>query len=202
MDEFMRGGGIIFTDPPYNINYSGVADKRKIRNDKMNDDNFVEFLEKAIIKVPTAYVCCSWQNADLFKKALTNIGMKPKAMIVWDKINAAQHLDKYYKQHELIYYYGAFGGEKTIRGDVWQLKRQQNTLHPTMKPIELIAMALLDNPNSKSVYDPFGGSGSTLIACEQLNRQCFMMELDPKYCDVIIKRWEALTGKKAIKIKE
>ena len=69
-----------------------------------------------------------------------------------------------------------------------------------MKPLELIGMALQDQPKKKIVYDGFGGSGSTLIACEQLDRTCYMMELDPKYCDVIIKRWETFTGKKAVKI--
>ena len=106
-------------------------------------------------------------------------------------------LDKYYKQHEIIFYHGKFGGEKTLRGDIWECKRQKNTVHPTMKPIELITMALQDQPNKKIVYDGFGGSGSTLIACEQLDRKCYMMELDPKYCDVILQRWENLTGKKA-----
>lgn len=188
---------MIFTDPPYNIDYEGIKDNRKIKNDKMPNKEFVEFLEKSILKCETAYVCCSWQYMHLFRQALERLEMTPKAMIVWDKINPAQHLDKYYKQHELILYYGKFGGEKTIRGDVWQLKRQINTLHPTMKPIKLISMALQDNPNKNTIYDGFGGSGSTLIAAEQMNRICYMMELDPKYCDVIIKRWETLTDKKA-----
>lgn len=191
---------MVFTDPPYNIGYQGVSDKRTIQNDKMSDEDFVEFLEKAIMPCETMYVCCSWQYSHLFRQALENIGQKIKAMIVWDKINPAQHLDKYFKQHEIIWYCGAFGGEKTLRGDVWQCKRQRNTVHPTMKPIELIAMALQDQPKKKIVYDGFGGSGSTLIACEQLDRTCYMMELDPKYCDVIIKRWETLTGEKAVKI--
>lgn len=188
---------MVFTDPPYNIAYSGIKDKRTIENDKMNDEDFVDFLEKSIMKCDTAYVCCSWQYEHLFKKAMTNIGMAPKAMIIWNKVNPAQHLDKYFKQHEIIFYYGKFGGEKTIRGDIWECKRQKNTVHPTMKPIELIAMALGDNKDKEIVYDGFGGSGSTLIACEQLNRKCYMMELDPKYIDVIIKRWEEFTGKKA-----
>ena len=72
-----------------------------------------------------------------------------------------------------------------------------NTVHPTMKPIALIAMALNDNPNKRVVYDAFGGSGSTLIACEQTGRKCRMMELDPHYCDVIVRRWEEFTGRKA-----
>lgn len=199
IEKLLDGNKIdmVFTDPPYNIDYKGINDNRKIKNDKMSDKDFISFLEKSIPKCDTAYVCCSWQYAYLFKKAMNNLGMNPKAMIVWDKINPAQHLDKYYKRHELIFYYGKFGGETTLRGDVWQLKRQRNTVHPTMKPIELIGMALEDNPDKRVVYDGFGGSGSTLIACEQLNRRCFTMELDPKYCDVIIKRWEQLTGGKA-----
>ena len=191
---------MVFTDPPYNIGYQGVSDKRTIQNDKMTDDDFVDFLEKALMPCETMYVCCSWQYSHLFRQALENIGQKIKAMIVWDKVNPAQHLDKYFKQHEIIWYCGAFGGEKTLRGDVWQCKRQKNTVHPTMKPLELIGMALQDQPKKKTVYDGFGGSGSTLIACEQLDRTCYMMELDPKYCDVIIKRWETFTGKKAVKI--
>lgn len=193
---------MVFTDPPYNIGYQGVSDKRTIKNDKMTDGDFVDFLEKALMPCETMYVCCSWQYSHLFRQALENIGQKIKAMIVWDKVNPAQHLDKYFKQHEIIWYCGAFGGEKTLRGDVWQCKRQKNTVHPTMKPLELIGMALQDQPKKKIVYDGFGGSGSTLIACEQLDRTCYMMELDPKYCDVIIKRWETLTGEKAVLINE
>lgn len=191
---------MVFTDPPYNIAYSGIKDKRTIENDKMNDEDFVNFLEKSIMKCDTAYVCCSWQYEHLFKKAMTNIGMAPKAMIIWNKVNPAQHLDKYFKQHEIIFYYGKFGGEKTIRGDIWECKRQKNTVHPTMKPIELIAMALGDNKDKEIVYDGFGGSGSTLIACEQLNRKCFMMELDPHYISVIIERYINFTGNDVYRI--
>lgn len=145
----------------------------------------------------TMYVCCSWQYEHLFKKAMENLGTPPKAMIIWNKVNPAQHLDKYFKQHEIIFYHGKFGGEKTIRGDIWEVKRQRNTVHPTMKPIELIGIALKNNPKARNIYDGFGGSGSTLIACEELKRCCFMMELEPKYVDVIIRRWEELTGEKA-----
>jgi len=192
---------MVFTDPPYNIDYEGVKDKRdKIKNDKMNDDSFVDFLTQTLYSCETMYVCCSWQYNHLFKKAMEQIGRKPKAMIVWDKINPAQHLDKYYKQHELIYYYGDFGGQQTLRGDVWKLKRQKNTVHPTMKPVELITMALDDQPSKKKVLDVFGGSGSTMIACEKKLKTCYMMEYEPKYVDVIIKRWEDFTGQKAEKI--
>ena len=200
VEKLMNGrkADMVFTDPPYNIAYQGVNDKRTIKNDKMSDDDFVQFLQDSIMKTDTAYVCCSWQYSHLFRQAMENLGMSPKAMIIWNKVNPAQHLDKYFKQHEIIWYFGKFGGEKTLRGDIWECKRQKNTIHPTMKPIELIAMALNDQKDKKNVYDAFGGSGSTLIACEQLNRNCFMMELDPHYVDVIIARWEKFTGQKAV----
>jgi len=188
---------MVFTDPPYNIDYQGIKDKRKIKNDKMDDESFVDFLTSSLLGCETMYVCCSWQYAHLFREAMIKIARKPKAMIIWDKVNPAQHLDKYFKQHEIIYYYGDFGGQKTLRGDVWNLKRKKNTLHPTMKPVELITMALEDQKDKKTVYDGFLGSGSTIIACEKMDRVCYGMELDPKYCDVIIKRWENFTGKKA-----
>jgi DNA modification methylase len=190
---------MVFTDPPYNIDYQGVKDKReKIKNDKMDDSAFKDFLTQSLYSCETMYVCCSWQYSHLFKEAMETIGRKPKAMIVWDKVNPAQNLDKYYKQHELIYYYGDFGGHKTLRGDVWTLKRQKNTVHPTMKPVELIQLALEDQVGKHIVLDIFGGSGSTLIACEKLGRKARLMELDPKYCDVIVKRWEDFTGKQAV----
>ena len=163
----------------------------------MDDESFVDFLTSSLLGCETMYICCSWQYAHLFREAMIKIARKPKAMIIWDKINPAQHLDKYFKQHEIIYYYGDFGGQKTLRGDVWNLKRKKNTLHPTMKPVELITMALSDQPNKKIIYDSFLGSGSTIIACEKMDRICYGIELDPKYCDVIIKRWENFTGKKA-----
>ena len=201
VEKLMDGqkADMVFTDPPYNIDYQGVSDKRdKIKNDKMDDCSFVDFLSESLMGCETMYVCCSWQYAHLFKEAMGRIARKPKAMIIWDKVNPAQHLDKYYKQHEIIFYYGDFGGQKTLRGDVWQLKRQRNTVHPTMKPVELIDMAMIDQPDKKNVYDSFGGSGSTLISCEKNHKTCYMMELDPKYCDVIVKRWQEYTGKKGI----
>ena len=200
VDRLMAGrkADMVFTDPPYNIDYQGVKDKRdKIKNDKMADEDFVQFLRDSLMGCETMYVCCSWQYAHLFKQAMTDLARAPKAMIVWNKVNPAQHLDKYFKQHEIIFYYGDFGGQKTLRGDVWELKRQKNTVHPTMKPVELIDMAMVDQPNKIVVYDAFGGSGSTLISCEKNHRNCHMMELDPKYCDVIIKRWQDFTGQEA-----
>ncbi len=205
VEKLMDGqkADMVFTDPPYNIDYQGVKDKReKIKNDKMPDNEFVDFLTESLMGYETMYVCCSWHYAHLFREAMIRIARQPKAMIVWDKVNPAQHLDKYFKQHEIIFYYGDYGGQKTLRGDVWTLKRQKNTVHPTMKPVELIDIALQDNPGKKVVYDGFGGSGSTMISCEKLGRQARMMELDPKYCDVIVKRWEDFTGKKAVLLTE
>ena len=201
VDKLMDGNkaDMVFTDPPYNIDYQGVSDKReKIKNDKMPDSDFKDFLIQSIMSCETMYVCCSWQYSHLFKEAMEEMARKPKAIIIWNKVNPAQHLDKYFKQHEIIFYYGDFGGQKTLRGDIWEMKRQRNTVHPTMKPVELIDMAMADQPEKKKVYDGFGGSGSTLISCEKNHRDCYMMELDPKYCDVIIKRWQDFTGQEAV----
>jgi len=205
IDKLLNGDrpDMIFTDPPYNIDYQGVSDKRdKIKNDKMKDSAFVDFLIQTLYGCETMYVCCSWQYSHLFREALEKIGRKPKAMIVWNKVNPAQHLDKYFKQHEIIFYYGDYGGHKTLRGDIWTIKRQKNTVHPTMKPVELIEIALEDNKGKKVVFDMFGGSGSTMIACEKQSRDARLMELEPKYCDVIVKRWEDFTGKKAVLLTE
>ena len=200
VDMLMDGNkaDMVFTDPPYNIDYQGITNKfEKIQNDKMSDSDFKDFLIQSVMSCETMYVCCSWQYSHLFKEAMEKMARKPKAMIIWNKVNPAQNLDKYFKQHEIIFYYGDFGGQKTLRGDIWEIKRQRNTVHPTMKPVELIDMAMVDQPDKKKIYDGFGGSGSTLISCEKNHRHCYMMELDPKYCDVIIKRWQDYTGKEA-----
>jgi DNA modification methylase len=124
---------MVFTDPPYNIDYQGVSNKMdKIKNDKMPDDEFVNFIYSALsIDSDTFYVCCSWQYSHLFRQALELLNKPVKAFIVWNKVNPAQHLDKYFKQHEIILYHGKFGGEKTLRGDIWgrlgNVKRTQFT---------------------------------------------------------------------------
>ena len=193
---------MVFTDPPYNIDYQGVKDKReKIKNDNLGDCEFIQFLFDALsINTETMYVCCSWQNCNLFMIAMGKIKKQVKSFIVWNKVNPAQHLDKYFKQHEIILYYGKFGGEKTLRGDIWEVKREQNTLHPTMKPIELIAIALSDNPNKRIIYDPFIGSGSTMVACHQLDRICFGMEISHQYCQVVVDRMRKLDPDIEIKV--
>ena len=201
VNRLMNGAkaDMVLTDPPYNIDYSGLTNKfEKIKNDKMSDEHFTEFLTQALkTEAETYYVFCSWQYSHLFRKALQIIGKPVKAFIIWNKVNPAQNLDKYYKAHEIILYSGKFGGQKTLRSDVWEQKRERNTDHPTMKPVSLLTIALEDTPEAKTIYDAFGGSGSTLVACEQTNRNAYLMELDPKYCDVIVTRWENLTGLKA-----
>jgi len=201
VEKLMAGhkADMVFTDPPYNIDYQGVKDKRdKIANDKMSDGDFLDFLLQSIMPCDVMYVCCSWQYSHIFKQAMEQMGRPAKSMIVWDKVNPAQHLDLYFKQHEIIFYHGPFGGQKTVRGDVWEMKRQRNTVHPTMKPVELVELALEDHPQKKVIYDSFGGSGTTLIAAHKTGRVGMLMELDPKYCDVIIKRWQDFAGKQAI----
>lgn len=202
--KLMNGEDIemVFTDPPYNIDYQGVKDKRdKIANDKMSDEDFTQFLYDSLnVNCDTLYVCCSWQYSHLFRKALEDLQKPVKSFIVWDKVNPAQHLDKYFKQHEIILYHGKFGGQKTVRGDVWQTKRERNTVHPTMKPISLIEMALNDNLDKTVVFDAFLGSGSTMVACHQLKKKCRGLELDPKYCQVIINRMMKLDDTLEVKI--
>jgi site-specific DNA-methyltransferase (adenine-specific) len=193
---------MVFTDPPYNIDYQGVSNKMdKIKNDKMPDEEFVNFIYSALsVESDTFYVCCSWQYSHLFREAMELLNKPVKAFIIWNKVNPAQHLDKYFKQHEVILYHGKFGGEKTLRGDIWEVKREKNTVHPTMKPISLISLALKDNEGKNKIYDAFLGSGSTMVAAHQLNRKCYGMELDPKYCQVIIDRMQKLDPSLDIKI--
>jgi len=201
VEKLMDGkkADMVFTDPPYNIDYKGMTDKHgKIKNDKMSDSDFLQFLTDSLMSTETMYVCCSWQYAHIFREAMINIDRKPKAMIVWDKVYPAQNLDKYFKRHEIIFYHGKFGGQKTLRGDVWELKRQRSTVHPTMKPVELVEIALSDQVGKNLIYDGFLGSGSTIVACEKTNRKCYGMELDEHYCDVICQRFLDFSGKMPI----
>jgi DNA modification methylase len=183
---------MVFTDPPYGINYQDVKHKHK----KIKNDSGVS-IKELLTLLPNdcpIYVCCSWQSYPEYYSAIDDI----KALIVWDKRVRIQNLDKFFKQHEFIIYKGDFGGQKTVDGDGWQIDRETRVDHPTSKPVALISKALeYSSKVGQSVLDLFGGSGSTLIACEKLNRRCYMMELDEHYCDVIIKRFEDFTGHKA-----
>ena len=197
VDLLMDGkkADMVFTDPPYGIDYQDLKkNHKKIEND-IDPTNVLQVLNY-YKKIPM-FVCCNWKSISIFLDVLKEIDFK--SCIVWDKQTRIQNLDKFAKQHEFILYAGEFGGEKTVDVDVWQVKREVRKDHPTAKPIELIIRAI-NTFDSIKIYDPFLGSGSTLIACEKTNRKCYGMEIDPHYCDVIVKRWEEFSGKKAERV--
>lgn len=190
---------LLFTDPPYNVAFNGRSGKFDvIKNDNLTGAEFKEFIHAflsvlKIISPTTYYICCNWAFYGILQ-----LELKPKACIVWAK-NVFGLGKGYRHQHEFILFDGFIDGSITDESDLWQIKKDVNYKHPTQKPVALSARAIKNSSKSgQIVLDLFGGSGSTLIACEQLKRKCRMMELDPHYCDVIIKRWENLTGKKAV----
>ena len=195
---------MIFTDPPYGVDYVAMRGGDKIANDSNADDAYHCMVSAlGCIHTNVAFVCCSWRSLPITIDAMLDANLKPKACIVWDKEHGVQNLDRYYKQHEFIIYAGPYGGEKTVDGDIWKIPRDFKPDHPTPKPVALPSRAIYTaSSHGQLVADPFLGSGSTLIACEQLNRVCYGMELSPQYCDVIINRWEKLTGKKAELVSE
>lgn len=208
---------MVFTDPPYLMGFEGNvhADGTKsfnakhgaIKNDKMSREEGDKFILDIFKTIKTFnkgayYVCFYRLGLDYIFRALNTVNNKYKALIIWDKGNHTLSNSDYMSKYEPIVYgwideHNFYGDRSNF--DIWNIARtSKNELHPTMKPIELCAKAIKNSSKCEDVVlDLFGGSGSTLIACEQLNRTCYMMELDPKYCDVIIKRWENLTGKKA-----
>lgn len=193
---------MVFTDPPYNVAFNGRSGNFDvIENDNLSTEDFRDFISKtsSIIKnlAPKAYyVWCNWKFYGLLQENLDF-----KSCIVWAKNNFG--LGKGYRhQHEFCLFYGAIDDNIKNETDLWEINKDANYIHPTQKPVGLCARALKNHKSHDTIVDLFGGSGSTLIACEQLGRKCFMMELDPRYVDVIIARWENLTGQKAIKIKE
>ncbi|NCB13965.1 MAG: site-specific DNA-methyltransferase, partial [Erysipelotrichia bacterium] len=211
---------MVFTDPPYLMGFTGNvhADGSKsfnskhgaIKNDKMSredGDNFILDIFENIKKfcVGSFYVCFYRLGLDYIFRALNILNNQYKALIIWDKGNHTLSNSDYMSRYEPIVY-GWFNEHKFYGDrsnfDIWNVQRtQKNDLHPTMKPIALCEKAINNSSvKNNNVLDLFGGSGSTLIACEQLNRSCYMMELDQKYVDVIITRWEKFTGKKAEKI--
>jgi DNA modification methylase len=203
---------MVFTDPPYNVDYEGgTAEHLKIANDKLSQEQFMQFLAavfasyRSLVKTGASmYVChsSSWQRE--FQNALESAGFEARCQIIWAKNTFAWGFGRYKFQHEPIFYVhmasesDAWYGDKT-QSTLWQEKKPAaNRLHPTMKPVELVDRAI--NNSSKRgdlVVDLFGGSGTTLISCEKTGRQSFLMELDPRYVDVIISRWETFSGKKA-----
>ena len=201
VDKLMDGkkADMVFTDPPYGIDYQDIKkNHKKIAGDK-SLSNVKDLLSLILILDVPMYLCCNWKCFSAFEKAMHEAGKYPKSCIVWDKKVRVQNLDKFYKRHEFILYHGEFGGQKTLDGDVWVCDREVRKDHPTAKPVELCERAIrYSSENADIVLDLFGGSGATLIAAEKLARKCYMMELDPIYVDVIVKRWEDFTGKKAV----
>ena len=206
---------LVFTDPPYNVDYEGGTEEGlKILNDKMSDEAFVKFLYDAFASYRLAskntasmYVCHPSSYQREFQNAIEGAGFQVRTQIIWAKNTFAWGFGRYKFQHEPIFYAYVKGGGDEWYGDLsqstlWQEKKPAaNRLHPTMKPIELVARAIQNSSVAGDVVlDLFGGSGSTLIAADKLGRTCYMMELDPGYCDVIVERWEKLSGKKAQRI--
>lgn len=206
---------MVFTDPPYNVDYEGKTIERlTIQNDNKSSREFYSFLYDvfenlaSVIKDGGAvYVCHAHMESINFMASFQAAGFYLSQMLIWNKSSMCIGRSDYQWKHEPIMYGWKLGAGHYFTKDrtqttVWDFEKPaRNGEHPTMKPVELCAKAINNSSHKKEiVLDVFGGSGSTLIACEQLGRRCFMMELDPKYCDVIIKRWETLTGEKAVKI--
>lgn len=208
---------LIVTDPPYNVNYEGKTDGNlKIMNDNMENDQFYSFLESAFINLydfikdgGSIYVFHADTEGLNFRKAMISSGFKLAECLVWVKNAFVMGRQDYHWKHEPILYGWKPGASHYFINDRSQStvlefdKPARNEEHPTMKPIDLIAY-LINNSSKKDeiVLDLFGGSGTTIIACEQTNRNAFIMELDPRYCDVIVDRWEKFTNQKAELINE
>ena len=203
-----------FTDPPYNVNYANTAkDKlrgknRPILNDNLGDD-FGTFLTDACANLLSVtkgavYIAMSSSELDTLQAAFRAAGGKWSTFIIWAKNTFTLGRADYQRQYEPILYGWRDGADHfwcgaRDQGDVWQIKKPaKNDLHPTMKPVELVERAILNSSKSRDiVLDLFGGSGTTLIAAEKTGRQARLIELDPKYVDVIVRRWQEWTGLQA-----
>jgi len=194
---------MVFTDPPYGINYRSNKRKEKfdyLKNDDVIDGRFLENIE--LNKNSSLYVFTRW---DVYSKWESMVSEKYSVenCIVWSKAaGGLGNLKSYWNQHEFIIY--ATNGNVSLRGkrqgNLWETSdhRSKDYLHPTQKPVELLLRGINATSDKESnIFDPFLGSGSTLIACEKTNRKCYGMEIDPHYCDVIVKRWKEYTGNKA-----
>lgn len=189
------------TDPPYNVNYEGTAGK--IKNDNMADDKFYQFLldaftltEKAMAKDASIYVFHADTEGLNFRRAFDAAGFYLSGTCIWKKQSLVLGRSPYQWQHEPILFGWKKNGKHAWYSDrkqstIWEFdKPKKNADHPTMKPVPLVAYPILNSSMTGCiVLDPFGGSGSTLIACEQTKRICYTVELDEKFCDVIVKRY-------------
>lgn len=218
LEKLMSGelADMAFTDPPYNVDYGNNAkDKmrgkdRRIKNDNLGDD-FYQFLKDALTNLLSVtkgacYIAMSSSELDTLQKAFRDAGGKWSTFIVWAKNTFTLGRSDYQRQYEPILYGWREGNDHfwcgaRDQGDVWFFNKPvKNDLHPTMKPVELVERALRNSSKSRDiVLDLFGGSGSTLIACEKTGRAARLIELDPKYVDVIVRRWQDYSGEQAIR---
>jgi len=218
LEKLMSGelADMAFTDPPYNVDYGNNAkDKmrgkdRRIMNDNLGDD-FYQFLKDALTNLLSVtkgacYIAMSSSELDTLQKAFRDAGGKWSTFIVWAKNTFTLGRSDYQRQYEPILYGWREGNDHfwcgaRDQGDVWFFNKPvKNDLHPTMKPVELVERALRNSSKSRDiVLDLFGGSGSTLIACEKTGRAARLIELDPKYVDVIVRRWQDYSGEQAIR---
>ena len=201
-----RKANLVVTDPPYNVNYEGAAGK--IKNDNLADEKFYQFLfdafsniEKVMADDASIYVFHADTEGLNFRKAFSDAGFYLSGCCIWKKPSLVLGRSPYQWQHEPCLYGWKKSGKHQWYSDrkqttIWEFeKTKKNTDHPTMKPIPLLAYPIQNSSMSNTlVLDPFGGSGSTLIACEQTDRECYTIELDEKYCDVIVKRYIEQTG--------
>ena len=204
---------LILTDPPYGIDYAQskrgigkIAKDKDIANDGfVTDAQYVEFTKdwltpplKQLSKKNSIYIFNCDKMIFALREACVQVGMKVAQLIIWVKDRAIIGRMDYLPQHELILY-GWKGTHDFKRGKdksvVFEPKPSRSKLHPTMKPVGLLRRLILNSTAvGDTVYDPFGGSGSTLIACEHTKRKCVMVEMDPEYCQTIVARWQKLTG--------
>lgn len=179
---------MVFTDPPYNVGFNGRSGKFDvIENDDLETEDFDKFIEEFAqtlhtLEIPIKYIWCNWKFYGTLQKHF-----KLNACIVWAK-NVFGLGRGYRHQHEFCFFEGKLDDGINNESDLWEVKKDSKYMHPTQKPIELSARALNNHKNAKNILDLFGGSGSTLAGIHQLKRVGYIMELDPKYCQVIVDR--------------
>lgn len=204
VDALMDGNKVdmVFTDPPYNVGFNGRSGKHDvIKNDNLSDSDFENFITEVCNTIQAVdpkvyYIWCNWNFYGILQGKLDY-----KTCIVWAK-NVFGMGNGYRHQHEFCLFNGKIDEEIKNESDLWNIKKDTKYVHPTQKPVALSVRAFGNHVKLLNVLDLFGGSGSTLIGAEQTGRTAYLMELDPKYCDVIVKRWEDFTGKKAVLLTE